>query len=134
MGVKGGLGYAYEFAGDVFDNMTMEERMSVCNMSIEGGARIGYVNPDQTTFDYIKGREYAPSDVDFDRAIEYWHSIRSDADAEYDDEIVIDGNSIEPMVTWGINPGQALGVSKTLPWLTDFDGVDAGLRWKRMII
>ena len=113
LGVKGGLGYAYEFAGDVFDSMSMEGRMTVCNMSIEGGARIGYVNPDQTTFDYIKGREYAPND--FDKAIEYWHSIRSDEDAQYDDEIVIDGSQIEPMVTWGINPGQALGVSSMLP-------------------
>ncbi|MEC8678276.1 MAG: 3-isopropylmalate dehydratase large subunit [Candidatus Margulisiibacteriota bacterium] len=113
LGVKGGLGYAYEFAGDVFDNMSMEGRMTVCNMSIEGGARIGYVNPDQTTFDYIKGREYAPKD--FDKAIEYWQSIHSDEDAQYDDEIVIDGSQIEPMVTWGINPGQALGVSSNLP-------------------
>ena len=113
LGVKGGLGFAYEFAGDVFDNMSMESRMTVCNMSIEGGARIGYVNPDQTTFDYIKGREYAPSD--FDKAINYWQSIRSDDNAQYDDEIVIDGSRIEPMVTWGINPGQALGVSSMLP-------------------
>ena len=95
---------AYEFAGDVFDNMSMEGRMTVCNMSIEGGARIGYVNPDQTTFDYIKGREYAPND--FDKAIQYWQSVRSDEDAQYDDEIIIDGSQIEPMVTWGINPGQ----------------------------
>ena len=127
LGVKGGLGYAYEFAGDVFENMSMEERMSVCNMSIEGGARIGYVNPDQTTFEYIKGREYAPSDADFDRAIEYWNSIRSDADAEYDDICHIDGNSIEPMVTWGINPGQAMGVSKTLPVISELDGIEAGI-------
>jgi 3-isopropylmalate/(R)-2-methylmalate dehydratase large subunit len=117
LGVKGGLGYAYEYAGDVFDAMSMEGRMTVCNMSIEGGARIGYVNPDQTTYDYMKGREYAP--VDWDAACRYWDGIRSASDAEYDDELVLDGNTIEPMVTWGIHPGQALGVSHVLPSLAD---------------
>ncbi|MEK9727972.1 MAG: 3-isopropylmalate dehydratase large subunit [Candidatus Margulisiibacteriota bacterium] len=115
LGVKGGLGYAYEYAGNVFDQMSMEGRMTVCNMSIEGGARIGYVNPDQTTYNYIKGREYAPKSMD--QAMAYWETICSDADAQYDDELIIDGDTIEPMVTWGINPGQALGVSSTLPFL-----------------
>ncbi len=121
LGVKGGLGYAYEYAGDVFDDMSMEGRMTVCNMSIEGGARIGYVNPDQTTYDFIKGREYAPEN--FSKAMDYWASIRSASDAIYDDELVIDGNSIEPMITWGINPGQAIGVSQKLPMINDL--VDA---------
>jgi 3-isopropylmalate/(R)-2-methylmalate dehydratase large subunit len=115
LGVKGGIGYAYEYAGDVFDNMTMEERMTVCNMSIEGGARIGYVNPDQTTYDYIKGREYAPKAQDWDKAVAYWNSIKSDADAEFDDEVSLDASTIEPMVTWGINPGQAIGIGESLP-------------------
>lgn len=117
LGVKGGLGYAYEYAGDVFDNMSMEGRMTVCNMSIEGGARIGYVNPDETTFEFIRGKEYAPKD--FDSAKAYWLSIRSDDDAHYDDEFIIDGSSIEPMVTWGINPGQAIGVSQPLPTIDE---------------
>ena len=121
LGVKGGIGYAYEFSGSVFENMTMEERMTVCNMSIEGGARIGYVNPDQTTYDYIKDREFAPKGSSFDEALKYWNSIRSDDDAVYDDELVIDGHSIEPMVTWGINPGQALGVSHSLPILANLN-------------
>ncbi len=121
LGVKGGLGYAYEYAGDVFDNMSMEGRMTVCNMSIEGGARIGYVNPDQITYDYIQNREFAPKNMA--AAIPYWDSVRSDIDAEYDDELIIDGNTIEPMVTWGINPGQALGVSSKLPDLDDVDDV-----------
>jgi 3-isopropylmalate/(R)-2-methylmalate dehydratase large subunit len=82
-------------------------------MSIEGGARIGYVNPDQTTYDYIKGREYAPKDLE--KALEYWSHVKSDPDAEYDDVVIIDGSSIEPMVTWGINPGQALGIGSLLP-------------------
>ena len=115
LGVKGGLGYAYEYTGDVFDNMTMEERMTVCNMSIEGGARIGYVNPDQTTYDYIKGREKAPSEEHWESAVAYWDSIRSDANADYDDEFYLDGATIEPMVTWGINPGQGIGISESLP-------------------
>ncbi len=113
LGVKGGIGYAYEYAGPVFDNMTMEERMTVCNMSIEGGARMGYVNPDQTTYDYLRGRKYAPKD--FDKAVAFWQSIRSDADAHYDDIVEIDGSAIEPMVTWGINPGQGSAVSGHIP-------------------
>lgn len=117
LGVKGGLGYAYEYAGDVFDNMSMEGRMTVCNMSIEGGARIGYVNPDETTFEFIRGKEYAPKDFDLAKA--YWLNIRSDNDAHYDDEFIIDGSSIEPMVTWGINPGQAIGVSQSLPTIAE---------------
>jgi 3-isopropylmalate/(R)-2-methylmalate dehydratase large subunit len=121
LGVKGGLGYAYEYAGEIFDNMSIEERMTVCNMSIEGGARIGYVNPDQTTFDYIKGREFAPEGDDWDRCLEYWKSIVSDEDAEYDDVVDLDLSELQPMVTWGINPGQSLGVAEALPEVTAFD-------------
>ena len=123
-GVKGGIGYAYEFSGTVFDAMSMEERMTVCNMSIEGGARIGYVNPDQTTFDYLKDREYVPKDQQFEDLKTYWQSIASDADAVYDDTVVIDGSSIEPMVTWGITPGQSVGISERLPKLNSVDDDD----------
>ncbi len=115
LGVQGGIGFAYEFGGDVFDAMTMDERMTVCNMSIEGGARIGYVNPDETTFAYIKGREFAPKGADFDTSVVYWKSIASQADAEYDDVVTIDAATIEPMVTWGVTPGQSVGVSENLP-------------------
>ncbi|AFG38376.1 3-isopropylmalate dehydratase large subunit [Spirochaeta africana] len=115
LGVKGGLGYAYEYAGDVFDNMSMEGRMTVCNMSIEGGARAGYVNPDDTTFDYLKGREYCPQGAEWDAAVEKWRNLASDADAEYDDVVVYDAADIEPMVTWGVTPGQSVGISQTLP-------------------
>jgi 3-isopropylmalate/(R)-2-methylmalate dehydratase large subunit len=121
LGVKGGVGYAYEYAGEVFDNFTMEERMTVCNMSIEGGARCGYVNPDQTTYDYLKGREYAPQGDAWDRAVEYWNSIRSDADAHYDDIVVINGEDIEPVVTWGITPGQSTSVGGRIPAKEQFD-------------
>ncbi len=115
LGVKGGIGYAYEFCGEVFDNMSMEERMTVCNMSIEGGARIGYVNPDQTTYDYLKGRPYAPADHVFDTAIAYWESIRTDDDAVFDDVCVFHTDDMSPMVTWGITPAQSIGVSECIP-------------------
>ena len=123
-GIKGGIGFAYEFGGSVFDNMSMEERMTVCNMSIEGGARIGYVNPDQTTFDYINGREYAPKGNDFDEALAYWKSIASGNDAEYDEIVEIDGSEIEPMITWGINPEQSIGVSEMVPSIEQFSKED----------
>ncbi len=113
LGVKGGIGYAYEYAGEVFDNMTMEERMTVCNMSIEGGARMGYVLPDQTTYDYLKGKKFSPKD--WDKAVAFWDSLRSDPDAHYDDVVEIDGSTIEPMVTYGINPGQGVAISQTIP-------------------
>ena len=115
LGVNGGTGYAYEYAGNVFDRFTMEERMTVCNMSIEGGARVGYVNPDDTTFEYIKGRPYAPKDQDWDNAVEIWRSFASDDGCEYDDVVRIDAADIAPTVTWGINPGQAIGVDESIP-------------------
>ena len=119
LGVKGGTGYAYEYGGSAIKAMDMEARMSVCNMSIEGGARAGYVNPDQTTYDYLRGRTYAPSGEAFDRAVSWWHSMASDADADYDDVYHLDGSALEPTVTWGITPGQALFVSEKVPALTD---------------
>jgi 3-isopropylmalate/(R)-2-methylmalate dehydratase large subunit len=115
LGVSGGKGFAYEYGGAVIDRMNMEERMTVCNMSIEGGALVGYVNPDQTTFDYLKGRPYVPSAAAFERALAYWKSVASDADAEYDDVVSYTGKEIEPTVTWGINPGQSVGISERLP-------------------
>ncbi len=115
LGVGGGKGFAYEYGGAVIDRMNMEERMTVCNMSIEGGALVGYVNPDQTTFDYLKGRLYAPKGEAFERAVSYWKSVASDADARYDDVVTYQGKEIEPTVTWGINPGQSVGISEKLP-------------------
>jgi 3-isopropylmalate/(R)-2-methylmalate dehydratase large subunit len=115
LGVSGGKGFAYEYGGAVIDRMNMEERMTVCNMSIEGGALVGYVNPDQTTFDYLKGRRCAPSGAAFDRAVNYWKSVASDADVKYDDVVDMQGKDIEPTVTWGINPGQSVGISERLP-------------------
>ncbi len=115
LGVKGGVGYAYEYAGTTFDQMNMEERMTVCNMAIEGGARCGYVNPDQVTYDYLKGRDFAPKGGEWDKAVAWWESIKSDADAEYDDVVVFDAADISPTVTWGITPGQGIGVNQFIP-------------------
>lgn len=115
LGVNGGIGYAYEFAGDVFDNMSMEGRMTVCNMAIEGGARVGYVNPDQKTFDYLKGRPYTPKGADFDKAVEYWKTVASDKDAVYDDVVKFDAADILPTVTWGVNPSQAVFINENIP-------------------
>ena len=125
LGVRGGVGYAYEYAGPAVERMTMDERMTMCNMSIEGGARIGYVNPDETTFEYMAGRPFAPGGEAFDRARAWWRSMASDPGAAYDDDVVIDGSAIEPRVTWGINPGQSVGVSERLPE-PGAAGADAG--------
>ncbi|MDA0807293.1 MAG: 3-isopropylmalate dehydratase large subunit [Planctomycetota bacterium] len=121
LGVQGGVGYAYEYAGTTFDAMSMEERMTVCNMSIEGGARCGYINPDQTTIDYLRGRPLCPQGEEFDRAAEWWLSLASGPDAEYDDVVVFDAADIEPTVTWGITPAQSLGVSQAIPSLDSYD-------------
>ena len=115
LGVKGGAGFAYEYGGDTIERMSMDERMTICNMSIEGGARVGYVNPDKTTFDYMRGRPYAPRGEAFERATTWWTSMASDADAAYDDHVELDAAAIRPTVTWGINPGQSIAVDERLP-------------------
>ncbi|MCC5789274.1 MAG: 3-isopropylmalate dehydratase large subunit [Opitutales bacterium] len=115
LGVKGGTGFAYEYGGEVFDRFTMEERMTVCNMSIEGGARAGYVNPDETTFEFLKGRPYVPKGAEWDKAVERWKAIASDPDCEYDDVVNIRGEDIPPTVTWGITPGQGIAIDETIP-------------------
>ena len=119
LGVKGGVGFAYEYAGPVVEAMTLEERMTVCNMSIEGGARCGYVNPDDTTYDYLRGRPFSPEGEAFDRAVAWWRSMASDPDAHYDDVVEIPGGEIAPTVTWGINPGQNLAVDQRIPTIQD---------------
>jgi 3-isopropylmalate/(R)-2-methylmalate dehydratase large subunit len=121
LGVKGGVGYAYEFAGSAIEALSMEERMTLCNMAIEGGARCGYVNPDQTTFDYLKGRPHAPSGAAWDAAVDWWLSLATDAAAEVDDEVVFDATVIAPTVTWGITPGQGLGIDECVPSLSMLD-------------
>jgi len=115
LGVKGGVGYAYEYGGAVIERMSLEERLTLCNMSIEGGARVGYVNPDDATFDYLRGREFSPRGEAFDRAVEWWRSIGTDPQASFDDRVELAGGEIDPTVTWGINPGQSCGVTEALP-------------------
>jgi 3-isopropylmalate/(R)-2-methylmalate dehydratase large subunit len=115
LGVKGGVGFAYEYGGEVIDRLSMEERMTICNMSIEGGARVGYINPDRTTFEYLAGRPFAPDTDARARAEAWWQEMASDADATYDDRVSLDAAAIEPTVTWGINPGQSVGVAQRLP-------------------
>ncbi|MBD2136987.1 3-isopropylmalate dehydratase large subunit [Anabaena sp. FACHB-1237] len=115
LGVKGGVGYAYEFAGTTFAKMNMEERMTVCNMAIEGGARCGYVNPDEITYEYLKTRDFAPQGENWSKAVVWWESLRSDVDAEYDDIVVFNAQDIPPTVTWGITPGQGIGVTEKVP-------------------
>ncbi len=119
LGVNGGTGFAYEYGGEVFDRFSMEERMTVCNMSIEGGARVGYVNPDETAFEYLKGRPYAPKGADWDAAVERWRGFASDPDCSYDDVVNIRAEDIAPTVTWGINPGQAIFIDQNIPRVSD---------------
>jgi 3-isopropylmalate/(R)-2-methylmalate dehydratase large subunit len=115
LGVSGGNGYAYEYAGDAIERMSMDERMTICNMSIEGGARVGYVNPDETTFTYLEGRPFAPQGEALERAKTWWRSIASDRDAVYDDDVEICAGELTPVVTWGVNPGQSIGIAGTVP-------------------
>src|SRR5882762_803445 len=115
LGVQGGVGHAYEYGGGTLDAMTIDERMTICNMSIEGGARIGYVNPDETTFAFLRGRPFAPSGEAFDRAVAWWRQMASDRNATYHDRVAFDASGIEPTVTWGINPGQSVAVSERIP-------------------
>jgi 3-isopropylmalate/(R)-2-methylmalate dehydratase large subunit len=115
LGVNGGVGYAYEYAGETISKMSMDERMTICNMSIEGGARVGYANPDEVTVEYLRGRRFAPAGPAFDAAAAWWTSLASDPDAQYDDEVRLDAAAIRPRVTWGINPEQSIFVDERVP-------------------
>ena len=115
LGVKAGVGHAYEFAGPAIESLSMEERMTLCNMAIEGGARCGYVNPDQVTIDYLAGRPGVPSGEAWDRAVAWWRSLATDPDASFDDEVRFDAAAIAPTVTWGITPGQGIAVNEAVP-------------------
>jgi 3-isopropylmalate/(R)-2-methylmalate dehydratase large subunit len=117
LGAKGGVGYAYEYAGPVIEAMSVEERLTVCNMSIEGGARCGYVNPDDTTMEYLRGRPFAPEGEAWERAVAWWREMASPANASYDDRVELDGSAMAPSVTWGINPGQNVAVDERMPLL-----------------
>ena len=115
IGVDGGTGHVIEYRGDIIRNMTMDERMTVCNMSIEAGARAGMIAPDQTTIDYLRGRPRVPSGTDWDAAVEHWMTLHSDADAEFDQSVAVDGSALQPMVTFGTNPGMVVAVNEPVP-------------------
>jgi 3-isopropylmalate/(R)-2-methylmalate dehydratase large subunit len=115
IGTAGGTGYAIEFAGEAISNLSMEGRMTVCNMAIEGGARAGMIACDQTTIDYVKGRPYAPAAEYWDQAVAYWNTLHSDEGAVFDREVVIEGSSIQPQVTWGTSPEMVIAVNETVP-------------------
>ena len=118
----GATGYFVEYAGDVFENMSMEGRMTVCNMSIEMGARGGMIAPDETTYNYINGREKAPKGEAWNKALAYWKTLKTDANATFDKEYTFDAADIEPMITYGTNPGMGVGISKRIPKATDLKG------------
>ncbi|WP_193128311.1 3-isopropylmalate dehydratase large subunit [Gulosibacter sediminis] len=115
IGTGGGAGYVLEYRGSAIRELSMEGRMTICNMSIEAGARAGLVAPDDTTFDYLKGRPHAPAGADWDAAVEYWRTLRTDEGATFDAEVFIDANELEPFVTWGTNPGQGSPLSEVVP-------------------
>jgi len=114
-GAKGGVGFAHEYAGSLIEAMSMDERMTICNMAVEGGARCGYINPDDTTYSYLEGRRFAPKGAAWERALAYWQSVRTDQSANFDDEIVLQASDIAPMVTWGISLDQSLSVDERIP-------------------
>lgn len=124
IGIGGANGHIIEYCGSAVRKMTMEERLTICNMSIECGARAGLVAPDETTFAYIKGRKYAPKPEQWEEAIEYWKSICSDQDATYDKEITIDVSNLNPMVSWGINPSQAIQITENIPVVSELAKMD----------
>ena len=115
IGTGGGQGYIIEYRGEAIEKLSMEARMTVCNMSIEAGARAGMIAPDQTTYDYLRGRPHAPTGDEWDEAVRYWDSLRTDDDAVFDAEVVIDGSALTPFVTWGTNPGQGVPLGASVP-------------------
>ena len=119
LGTDSGTGFFVEYAGDVFENMSMEGRMTVCNMSIEMGARGGMIAPDQITFDYIKGRSFAPAENEWNDKVNNWKALRSDSDAVFDKEYHFDANDIRPMITYGTNPGMGIGIQDKIPFSSD---------------
>lgn len=121
---SGATGYFVEYSGSVVKNMSMEGRLTLCNLSIEMGARGGFVAPDEVTFEYLKGREYAPKGEDWDKAIEYWKTLKSGDDAVFDKELHFDAADIEPRITYGTNPGMGIGITESIPNLDEID--DAG--------
>jgi 3-isopropylmalate/(R)-2-methylmalate dehydratase large subunit len=120
IGTGGGQGYVLEYRGSAIRALSMEARMTICNMSIEAGARAGMVAPDQTTFDYLEGRPHAPQGADWDEAVAYWKTLPTDEGAKFDAEVFLDANTLDPFVTWGTNPGQGISLNDSVPSPDDF--------------
>jgi 3-isopropylmalate/(R)-2-methylmalate dehydratase large subunit len=121
IGVGGGTGHVFEFTGEAIRGLTMEQRMTICNMSIEGGARAGMIAPDETTFEYLKGREFAPQGTDWDKAVAYWKTLPSDEGAVYDKTITLNASEMEPMITYGTNPGMGMKITDRIPAAESFN-------------
>lgn len=124
IGVGGGTEHVFEYTGSAIRALSMEERMTICNMSIEGGARAGMVAPDEFTFEYLKGREYAPKGSDWDKSVEYWKTLPSDEGAVYDKSVMLDAAALEPMITYGTNPGMGMKITDTVPDPAQFSAED----------
>jgi len=122
LSTSGATGYFVEYAGDIFENMTMEGRMTVCNLSIEMGARGGMIAPDEKTFEYIKGKEFSPKGEEWDKALEYWQTLKTDDNAVFDKEYTFQASAIEPMITYGTNPGMGIGISNSIPYADHIKG------------
>lgn len=133
IGTGGGQGYVLEYRGSAIRSLSMEGRMTICNMSIEAGARAGMVAPDETTYDYLKGRPHAPQGADWDEAVEYWNTLSTDEGAVFDAEVFLDADELEPFVTWGTNPGQGVSLSDSVPEPASFDDPSAQAAAKRAL-
>lgn len=133
IGTGGGQGYVLEYRGSAIEQLSMDARMTICNMSIEAGARAGMIAPDQTTFGYVQGRPHAPEGEDWDAAVEYWKTLRTDDDAKFDAEVSIDADELEPFVTWGTNPGQGVSLSDSVPYPEDFGDENEKLSAQRAL-
>lgn len=132
IGTAGGTGYVLEYTGSAIRALEMEARMTVCNMSIEGGARAGMIAPDDYTYQFVAGREFAPKGADFDKAVERWKKLPSDEGSSYDTRVDIDANALEPMITYGTHPGMGVGITQALPSASDFSGAERAAFEKAM--
>ena len=121
IGVDGGTGHAIEFRGEAFENMTMEGRMTVCNMTIEGGGRAGMIAPDEKTIEFVQGKKFSPKEKNLEKLIEIWRELKTESDAKFDTEVEIDCSELEPHISWGTNPGQVIGVNSFIPDPNDYD-------------
>lgn len=133
IGTKGGSGYAIEYTGNAITDLSMDGRMTICNMSIEAGAKAGMVAADEKTFDYVKGKKFSPNGKDWDRALAYWKTLHTDKEAEYDKSIIIDGNSIEPMVTYGTDPSTGIKLSENIPNFSDIKSPEEKISFTKSI-